>query len=279
MLVAVETASMASWGLVAYATSLPFGNPNYFSLFSSFFVAFFGPVPFLIFVFLHLTSDARFSALHLIFSFTIPFYGLPMVMYLMMMAYADNDDDDDDAYGSFMPPDAGYYFRWENGMMAPLLGIIAQGVISGLLLGLSEVFHGAEIRVFKPPCADQPGLRVDASDDEDVRAEKERVTAGGSMVPGSSFLRHCSQGRAQVVPCLGYRSLQWWRQCCQRHRVGKRGDSRDGGVTTSSPGPLGLWDWRVAVDDVSVGVRHGEVVTLLGPNGAGKTTTLSMALH
>ncbi|KAJ1565950.1 hypothetical protein HK405_011260, partial [Cladochytrium tenue] len=82
----------------------------------------------LISVFLHLTSDAWFSALHLIFSFTIPFYGLPMVMYLMMMAYADNDDDDDDTYGAHMPPDAGYYFRraekervagWTDGTQAP----------------------------------------------------------------------------------------------------------------------------------------------------------------
>jgi ABC-2 type transport system ATP-binding protein len=33
----------------------------------------------------------------------------------------------------------------------------------------------------------------------------------------------------------------------------------------------------VAVDDLSVDVREGEVVGLLGPNGAGKTTTLRMA--
>ncbi|KAJ1554665.1 hypothetical protein HK405_004416 [Cladochytrium tenue] len=76
-----------------------------------------------------------------------------------------------------MPPGAGYYFRWENGMLAPLLGYVAQIVNSALVLGLSEVFHGARIRIFKPPSADQPGLRVDTSDDEDVRAEKERVTA------------------------------------------------------------------------------------------------------
>lgn len=33
-----------------------------------------------------------------------------------------------------------------------------------------------------------------------------------------------------------------------------------------------------AVDEVSFGVRAGEVVGLLGPNGAGKTTTISMIL-
>src|SRR6185295_3932329 len=32
----------------------------------------------------------------------------------------------------------------------------------------------------------------------------------------------------------------------------------------------------VAVDDVSFGVKAGELVGLLGPNGAGKTTTVSM---
>ncbi|KAJ1566267.1 ATP-binding cassette sub- A member 5, partial [Cladochytrium tenue] len=230
-------------------------------------------------VFLHLTSDARFSALHLIFSFTIPFYGLPMVMYLMMMAYADNDDDDDDAYGAFMPPDAGYYFRWENGMMAPLLGIIAQGVISGLLLGLSEVFHGAGIRVFKPPSADQPGPRVDASDDEDVRAEKERVAAvwiDGAPAPDSYGIVLKGVRKSFLVSATGRRS--GGDSPASDTESASETTAVTAAVTTSSPGPLGLWDWRVAVDDVSVGVRHGEVVTLLGPNGAGKTTTLSMAL-
>ncbi len=33
---------------------------------------------------------------------------------------------------------------------------------------------------------------------------------------------------------------------------------------------------RVAVEDVSFEVNHGEIVALLGPNGAGKTTTLRM---
>jgi ABC-2 type transport system ATP-binding protein len=34
----------------------------------------------------------------------------------------------------------------------------------------------------------------------------------------------------------------------------------------------------VAVDDISFGVRAGEIVGLLGPNGAGKTTTINMVL-
>ncbi len=35
---------------------------------------------------------------------------------------------------------------------------------------------------------------------------------------------------------------------------------------------------KTVVDDVSVGIRRGEIVGLLGPNGAGKTTTFSMIL-
>src|SRR6185369_7819933 len=35
---------------------------------------------------------------------------------------------------------------------------------------------------------------------------------------------------------------------------------------------------RLAVDAVSMTVRHGEVYGFLGPNGAGKTTTLRMSL-
>jgi ABC-type multidrug transport system ATPase subunit len=37
-------------------------------------------------------------------------------------------------------------------------------------------------------------------------------------------------------------------------------------------------DWIVAVDDLDLGVRRGEVYGFLGPNGAGKTTTLRMLL-
>ena len=37
-----------------------------------------------------------------------------------------------------------------------------------------------------------------------------------------------------------------------------------------------MFDARVAVRDVSLSVRGGEVVALLGPNGAGKTTTMRM---
>lgn len=35
---------------------------------------------------------------------------------------------------------------------------------------------------------------------------------------------------------------------------------------------------KVAVNDVSFGLRRGEIVGLLGPNGAGKTTTINMIL-
>lgn len=38
------------------------------------------------------------------------------------------------------------------------------------------------------------------------------------------------------------------------------------------------YDGRAAVDNLSLGVRPGEVYGLLGPNGAGKTTTLRMLL-
>ena len=34
----------------------------------------------------------------------------------------------------------------------------------------------------------------------------------------------------------------------------------------------------VAVDDLTMGVRRGEIYGFLGPNGAGKTTTLRMLL-
>ena len=34
----------------------------------------------------------------------------------------------------------------------------------------------------------------------------------------------------------------------------------------------------LAVDNLSISVRHGETIALLGPNGAGKTTTISMLL-
>ena len=33
---------------------------------------------------------------------------------------------------------------------------------------------------------------------------------------------------------------------------------------------------KVAVDDISFGIKHGECFTLLGANGAGKTTIFKM---
>jgi ABC-2 type transport system ATP-binding protein len=45
----------------------------------------------------------------------------------------------------------------------------------------------------------------------------------------------------------------------------EQGESREEGLT-----------WFTAVDQISLGIRAGEVLALLGPNGAGKTTTVRM---
>lgn len=37
-----------------------------------------------------------------------------------------------------------------------------------------------------------------------------------------------------------------------------------------------LFNSQIAVDNISFGVREGEIFGLLGPNGAGKSTTISI---
>jgi len=53
-------------------------------------------------------------------------------------------------------------------------------------------------------------------------------------------------------------------------RMPAAGPGLDAGLLHKRFGPV------VAVDEVSIAVRPGEIVGLLGPNGAGKTTTLRM---
>lgn len=59
------------------------------------------------------------------------------------------------------------------------------------------------------------------------------------------------------------------------------GDTIDGAETRSAVSLAGLtksFGSLVAVNDVSLEIKQGEIVAFLGPNGAGKTTTLDMIL-
>ncbi len=56
----------------------------------------------------------------------------------------------------------------------------------------------------------------------------------------------------------------------------EKNQSRESDVTLSAQGLSRLYGTNLAVSNVSLELRRGEVIGLLGPNGAGKTTTMQM---
>ena len=51
---------------------------------------------------------------------------------------------------------------------------------------------------------------------------------------------------------------------------------KDNSLTLSAVGLTRKYGNNVAVSDVSLALKKGEIIGLLGPNGAGKSTTMKM---
>jgi ABC-2 type transport system ATP-binding protein len=58
--------------------------------------------------------------------------------------------------------------------------------------------------------------------------------------------------------------------------VAVKAAAKAGGVTISAHGLCRRFGTRIAVHDVSLELKHGEVLGFLGPNGAGKTTIMRL---
>src|SRR5918996_4908752 len=91
------------------------------------------------------------------------------------------------------------------------------------------------------------------------------------------------RGVVDGIGCPAYRAYADLRSSdAARRRTRVYGLGRDAGVMSETivvtDGLTKRYGDQLAVDDVSLTVRRGEVYGFLGPNGAGKTTTLRMLL-
>ncbi|KAI9350542.1 P-loop containing nucleoside triphosphate hydrolase protein [Zopfochytrium polystomum] len=263
MFVAVQVAAAAAWPMLAYLVSLPFKSADFFSVTASLLSTFY-LFPFLFVIFLSSSMSGSFLLWHLVFSFTIPFYGLPAVFYFMVMAYANNE-------GTTLP--VSYYFEWTNHMLPALLGIISHFLIGAIALVVYEFSGGS---IWRPRRAAPP---AGANEDSDVKQERRRlepVVRGGVLDTFGITMKDLHKSFVVLATDPAKVSSDDSSAAPADEEAHHHPPTPPAPLETS--GPFDLWKNRVALQSLTLGVPRGELFTLLGPNGAGKTTALSMAL-
>ncbi|KAJ3071815.1 ATP-binding cassette sub- A member 5 [Podochytrium sp. JEL0797] len=244
-----------------YLLGLAFTEPGAFLTTASLLITFGTALPYSSLMYFDTMGDPFLSKItHTLLSFLVPTYPFSAILYHMAMASAKADAH---RIPTLTP---GYYFRWENAMLPSLVGMLFQCVV-GLLLVV--YFDGGFLQPMRTVLsAEEVAVPVDLGADtddpvqvEDANVSREREKVVDPLCAEELLLRRVRKvfkevGDKEVGVLMG------WVGWVLMKMNGRRKEIRD----------------LVAVREVSLGVRRGEVVAILGPNGAGKTTVMSMAV-
>ncbi|XP_072882204.1 cholesterol transporter ABCA5 [Hemitrygon akajei] len=202
----------------------------------------------LVFIVRLILKETAATILHSIFSVFIPPYVITGCLHFTAKVFLDHKDGSN--------PTLGTYLQWEKNILITIISPYIQCIVLLFVLRRLEQIHGGKALQADTCCRIFPSKKKfklntvePENEDADVKAERARVREALNC-------QSCEEKPAIVISNM--RKVYTGKlQACKWFSKKKSKNT-------------------VAIKNVSLCVRKGEVLGLLGPNGAGKSTTLSV---